>query len=535
MMVSYNTGFWALPYAHQRKPVVAANMVATTQPLAAQAGIQALKQGGNAMDAALATAIALTVVEPVMNGIGGDAFVLLWIDGKLHGLNASGRAPLAWSPEFFAGRERMPDRGWETVTVPGQVAGWATLSERFGQLPFERLFDAAIDYAQNGFAVSPVVARQWANFAPELLQYPGFAEAFTRDGAAPVAGTIWRFPAQARTLEAIAATRGADFYSGEIARKIVRFAEQTGGALSLEDLQSHQCDWVTPLEMPYRDGFSLYELPPNGQGIAALMAVGMLKHLPAAKSATDVDGLYHYPIEAVRLAFADLHRYVSDAAHMEVLAEQLLDEHYLQQRAALIKAGTVSAVQAGVPEQAGTVYLTTADQQGNMVSFIQSNFQGFGSGVVVPETGIALQNRGRGFSLQPGHPNLVGPGKRSMHTIIPGFITRHGQPWTSFGVMGGSMQAQGHVQMMRQLVDLGRNPQTAIEAPRFRVEQDGSLWLEHGAGKQTAAVLQRYGHRPVLQPVDSLEFGSAQAIMRLDTGVYVAGSDARRDGLAIGF
>lgn len=534
-MEQYNTQFWSLPYAHQRKPVLARNMVATTQPLAAQAGVQALKQGGNAVDAALATAITLTVVEPVMNGIGGDAFVLLWMDGKLHGLNASGRAPLAWTPEYFRGQQSMLKRGWDSVTVPGQVAGWAELSHRFGQLPFAQLFEAAIDYAEHGFPVSPVVARQWANFAPELMDYPGYAEAFTVDGRTPAPGEMWRFPAQAHTLKAIAATRGQDFYTGELARKIVRFAQQTGGALSLEDLQSHQCDWVEPLAMSYRDGVSLHELPPNGQGIAALMAVGMLKHLPAATDAMDVDGLYHYPIEAMKLAFADLHRYVTDASHMGELTEQLLDEAYLRERAALIRAGTALSPTAGVPSQGGTVYLSTADEQGNMVSFIQSNYQGFGSGVVVPETGIALQNRGYGFSLTPGHPNLVAPGKRTMHTIIPGFITRHGLPWVSFGVMGGSMQAQGHVQMLRQLVDLGRNPQTAIEAPRFRVESDGALWLEHACGESVAQMLSRYGHRPELQPEGSLEFGSAQVIMRLDNGSFIAGSDARRDGLALGF
>lgn len=527
--------FWSFPYAHQRKPVLAQNMVATTQPLAAQAGVQALKDGGNAVDAALATAITLTVVEPVMNGIGGDAFVLLWMDGRLHGLNASGRAPLAWSAEYFSGLEKMPDRGWGSVTVPGQVAGWAELSRRFGQLPFRRLFDAAIDYAQNGFAVSPIVAQQWARFAPALMQYPGYAEAFTIDGKTPPPGSIWRFPAQAQTLEAIAESEGRDFYSGALARKIVQFAQQTGGALSLEDLQNHRCDWVKPLEMPYKDGFSLHELPPNGQGIAALMAAGMLKYLPPVKDEHDIEGLYHYPIEAVKLAFADLHRYVTDADHMGEMTQALLDERYLQQRASLIRSGATLTPQAGVPAQAGTVYLTTADKSGNMVSFIQSNYQGFGSGVVVPDTGIALQNRGRGFSLEPGHPNQVAPGKRTMHTIIPGFITHHGQPWVSFGVMGGAMQAQGHVQMLRQLVDLGRNPQTAIEAPRFRVEQDGQLWLEHTVDPAVLAALQRAGHHPEVQPRDSLEFGSAQVIMRLPNGSYIAGSDARRDGLAMGF
>src|SRR5690625_26733 len=531
-----NQQFWAMPYAHQRKPVVAQNVVATTQPLAAQAGLRMIERGGNAVDAALATAIALTVVEPVMTGIGGDAFALVWAEGRLHALNASGRAAKAWTPEYFSAHQEMAMRGWGSVTVPGQVAGWADLSKRFGRLPFADLFEPAIHYAQNGFLVSPVVARQWAMFAPELMPQPGYAEAFTRDGKTPVAGSIWRFPAQAKTLRAIAESNGRDFYEGALARQMADFARKTGGALDEEDLRAHQGEWVEPIQMAYRNGYVLHELPPNGQGIAALMALGMLKHLPAPQGADDADGLFHYPIEAVKLAFADLHQYVTDADHMQGVTERLLDENYLYDRAQLIQPAKASQPEPGAwPGQGGTIYLSAADSEGMMVSFIQSNCPGFGSGVVVPGTGIALQSRGKGFSLQAGHPNLVGPGKRPMHTIIPGFITHQGNPWVSFGVMGGAMQAQGHVQMMQQLVDLGRNPQTAIEAPRFRAEHGGGLWLEHLTPVNVVETLKGYGHDVRVHAHDSLEFGSAQVVMKLAEQSYVAGSDARRDGLALGF
>lgn len=526
--------FWSFPFPSRRMPILAANAVSCSQPLAAQAGLRMLLAGGNAVDAALAAAIALTVVEPVMNGIGGDAFALIWDQGELYGLNASGRAPQGWTPERFAGKDVMPELGWDTVTVPGQVAGWAQLSQRFGRLPFATLFEPAITYAENGFAVSPVIARQWSAQAPRLKDQPGYAEAFMKNGSTPAAGDIWRFSAQARTLERIARSKGADFYEGELADRIVAFAARTGGVITKADLAAHVCEWVKPLSMPYRGDYMLHEIPPNGQGIAALMALGMLDTFDPPRPDQPMD-LFHLPIEAMKLAFADLHEHVADPVSMGELSAQLLDTDYLKRRAKLIdpaKAGTPSA---GVPSQGGTVYLTAADSSGMMVSFIQSNYHGFGSGVVVPETGIALHNRGRNFSLAPGHRNQMAPGKRPMHTIIPAFITRKNQAFASFGVMGGNMQAQGHVQMMQQLVDLGRNPQTAIDAPRFRVETGPRVMLEAHTPAAVVAALTDRGHRIEQQPADSLEFGAAQVIVRQDHGGYIAASDSRRDGQAVGY
>ncbi len=526
--------FWQFPHQSRRMPVLAANAVSTTQPLAAQAGLRMLLAGGNAVDAALAAAITLTVVEPVMNGLGGDAFALVWDKGQLHGLNASGRAPAAWRPERFAGRDAMPELGWDTVTIPGQVAGWAELSKRFGKLPFATLFEPAIAYAANGFPLSPTIARQWAMQAPRLAGQPGYAEAFMPGGAPPKAGDIWRFPAQAKTLERIANTLGQDFYQGELADRIAAFAAQTGGAIVASDLAQHTCEWVAPISMAYRGDYVLHELPPNGQGIAALMALGMLDTFDPPRTG-DPQSLFHLPIEAVKLAFADLHEHVSDSVVMGDLAAQLLDPGYLGRRARLINPAKASTPAAGLPEQRGTVYLTAADSSGMMVSFIQSNYQGFGSGVVVPGTGIALHNRGRGFSLIPGHRNQVAPGKRPMHTIIPAFITRKGQAFASFGVMGGNMQAQGHVQMAQQLIDLQSNPQAAIDAPRFRVEAGPRVMLEAHMPAAVTAALQAGGHRIELQGPDSLEFGAAQVILRQENGAYIAASDPRRDGQAVGY
>ncbi|NYT49081.1 gamma-glutamyltransferase family protein [Parapusillimonas granuli] len=515
-------------------PVLAANVVSTSQPLAAQAGLRMLLAGGNAIDAALAAAITLTVVEPVMNGIGGDAFAIVWDQGRLHALNASGRAPQAWTPDRFQGMAAMPPLGWDTVTVPGQVAGWAELSRRFGKLPFAALFEPAIAYAEDGFAVTPTIARQWAAQGAVLKDQPGFAQAFLPSGAAPGAGDLWRFPAQAATLRRIADSMGKDFYEGELADRIAAFAAATGGALARADLAAHRCDWVEPLSMSYRGDYALHELPPNGQGIAALMALGMLDTFDPPRGDDPLD-LFKLPIEAMKLAFADLHEHVGDPVAMGDLTAQLLDKDYLRRRAAQIDPSRASTPAAGLPGQGGTVYLAAADAGGMMVSFIQSNYHGFGSGVVVPETGIALHNRGRGFSLAPGHRNQVGPGKRPMHTIIPAFITHKGQPFAGFGVMGGNMQAQGHVQMMQQLVDLQRNPQAAVDAPRFRVEAGPRVMLEAHTPAPVVDALRACGHNIDMQPADSLDFGAAQVIQRLPHGGYIAGSDPRRDGQAVGY
>lgn len=524
---------WSLNYPARKMPVLARNAVATSQPLAAQAGLRMMLAGGNAVDAALATAITLTVVEPTMNGIGGDLFALIWHEGELYGLNACGRAPAAWTPEFFAGQATMPPSGWGTVTVPGQIAGWKALSDKFGKLPFAKLFEPAIDYARNGFPVSPTIARQWATQGPKLAHEPGFKEAFLPEGRAPEAGEIWRFEAQARTLEAIAQSGGESFYRGDLARKITDFARATGGALTMEDLAAHEVEWVKPISQSFK-GYDLHEIPPNGQGIAALLALGILEHFDIEKMGRDSADYYHVSIEAMKLAFADLHHHVADPKHMTTSAEALLDPAYLAARANLIKMDQASVPVAGTPSVGGTVYLTAADANGTMVSFIQSNYHGFGSGVVVPDTGIGLHNRGLNFVLTPGHANQVAPGKKPMHTIIPGFVTRNGQPVMSFGVMGGSMQAQGHMQMVARLAAFGQNPQDMSDAPRFRVENGPVVNVEAHLPQAVVDALRSRGHDVAVAPADSLEFGSAQLIYKMDDG-YFAASDARRDGQAVGF
>jgi len=531
---------WNLPFPSGRQPVLARNVVSTSQPLAAQAGAQAFARGGNAVDAALAAAITLTVVEPTMNGIGGDAFALVWDGNGLHGLNASGRAPAAWTPERFAGMRTMPLRGWDSVTVPGGVAAWHALSERFGQLPFEDLFRDAIRHARDGFPVSPVISHQWEQAAQELHVQPGFSE-FMPQGRAPRTGEIWRFGAQADTLAEIAATRGESFYRGPLARKIAAFARECGAALTEADLAAHRAEWVQPVSVGFR-GHEVHEIPPNGIGMAALIAIGVMNHLPYDATAPGSAQRMHLEIEAMRLAFADAHMHLGDADHMRVKLEHLLDPVYLKERARLIDPERAGSYGPGQPPSGGTVYLAAADAQGRMISFIQSNYKGFGSGVVVPGTGIALHNRAVGFVTTPGHVNQVAGGKRPLHSIIPAFLTRGGKPLMAFGVMGGNMQPQGHLQMVMRCVAEGWNPQAASDAPRWRIDDAGQLILEPTVPPSVVEGLQRMGHAPRIMPPGNLEFGSAQLVARLDEtisgtadAVYAAGSDHRRDGQAVGY
>jgi gamma-glutamyltranspeptidase/glutathione hydrolase len=524
---------WSFPYTSQRMPVLASNVVASSQPLAAQAGLRMLLNGGNATDAILATAIALTVVEPTMNGIGSDAFALVWDGGTLHGLNASGRSPAAWTSERFAGQTAMPSTGWDTVTVPGAVSAWVALSKRFGTLPFADLFAPAIEYAASGFLVSPIVARQWAAQLERVGGQPGFARAFLPDGRPPRPGERFRFPAQAATLEEIARSGGESFYRGNLAEKIAAASLEQGGAMTVADMAAHTSEWVEPISHSYR-GIRLHEIPPNGQGIAALMALAILEHFDLAALAPESAESVHLQLEAMKLAFADLHQHVADPRFMQVSAADLLDPGYIAQRAERIDRRRAQDFGYGVPPRSGTVYLTAADANGMMVSYIQSNYMGFGSGVVVPDTGISLQNRGAGFSLTSGHPNQVGPGKRPMHTIIPAFATRSGRPLMSFGVMGGDMQPQGHTQMMVRLADYRQNPQAAADAPRWKVLGGRSVAVEHHMPAATVSALTRLGHEVRHAERWSPEFGSAQLICRLDHG-YLAASDPRRDGQAVGF
>lgn len=521
---------WNFPYAWPRKPLLARNVVCTSQPLAAQAGLRMLADGGNAVDAAIATAITLTLVEPVSNGIGSDAFAIVWDGAKLHGLNASGRSPAAWTPEYF-GAAAVPALGWNSVTVPGAVSAWTELHATFGRLPFERLFEPAIHYGRNGFLVSPTVSAQWAAQVPLFSRQPGFAEAFLPGGRAPHPGELFTLPDHAATLEKIAASNGEAFYRGELAEGLEAHAAAHGGAMRVDDLAGHRADWVGTVAGTYR-GYTLHELPPNGQGIVALIALGILERFDMASHAVDSADSVHLQIEALKLAFADAQAYVADAEHMSVRPEQLLDAEYLARRAALIDRRRAQPASAGAPG-GGTVYLTTADASGLMVSMIQSNYMGFGSGVVVPGTGIALQNRGANFVVSEGHPNRVGPRKRPYHTIIPGFVTKDGAPVMSFGVMGGTMQPQGHVQVLARIADHGQNPQAACDGPRFRWVQGMQVSFERGFPPATLDELRDRGHELVAVD-DYNSFGSCQAIWRLDDG-YCAASDPRRDGQATGF
>jgi gamma-glutamyltranspeptidase/glutathione hydrolase len=524
---------WTFPYPSQRMPLLAKNVVATSQPLAAQAGLAMLAKGGNAVDAGLAAAITLTVVEPTSNGIGSDAFAILWDGQRLVGLNASGRSPAGWTPERFAGKSAIPTLGWESVTVPGCVSAWITLSKRYGKLPFEALFEHAIKYARESYMVSPITAISWANQAVNLKSFSEFAWTFLPKDRAPHPGERFFCPQQAETLEEIAATNGESFYRGPLAERIALASHADDGAMTAEDLANHRSDWVDPISVEYR-GYHLHQIPPNGQGIAALMALGILRHFDVAALPVDSADSLHLQIEAMKLALADAWGEVTDLAAMRVTPAQMLDDAYLAERAKKIDMKRAQDVRGGMPKGGGTVYLTTADERGMMFSYIQSNYMGFGSGVVVPGTGISLQNRGAGFSLDPKHPNVVGPRKRPFHTIIPGFLTRGGQPVMSFGVMGGNMQAQGHIQMVVRLADYNQNPQACSDAPRWIVNHDYTVSFEDSVPAAIKDELARRGHRVVPSDRPMFGFGGAQLIHRLDDG-YCGASDHRKDGGAVGF
>jgi gamma-glutamyltranspeptidase/glutathione hydrolase len=534
------TTHWHNPYPTIRAPLMARNVVATSHPLAAQAGLRMMLKGGNAIDAAIAAAAALTVVEPVSNGLGSDNFAILWDGQQLHGLNSSGAAPAGWTPDYFARKHgnTVPLRGWDSVTTPGAIAGWVALSERFGQLPFADLLEPAIELAERGHGVGCIVADKWARAVPQLKNQPGFAQAFLPFGRAPTPGERFVFKEAGHTLRLIAETRGEAIYRGEVAEQIAAFAAAHGAQLTVADLAAHRAEWVTPIEKAFA-GHTIHQIPPNGQGIAALMALGMLEHLDFARLPEDGAASQHLQIEAMKLAFADTYRWVADARHMtEVTAADLLSDAYLRERAKLIDPQRATAFSAGQPPRGGTVYLTTADEQGRMVSLIQSNYLGFGSGVVVPGTGVSLQNRGHGFTTEAGHPNQVAPGKKPFHTIIPGFVTRDGKPVMGFGVMGGNMQPQGHVQTLVRMLVHGHQPQAACDAPRWKWSQGLDVDFESTMAPALLNDLKALGHRFEPSTDTYLDFGSGQFIARLSGDLedgYVAASDARRDGQAVGF
>ena len=508
-------------------------MVCTGQPLAAQAGLDVLKHGGNAVDAAIATAAALTVVEPTANGIGGDAFALVWKDGKLYGLNASGPAPsgLSLSSLHVQDPPTIARFGWEPVTVPGVPAAWAALSTRFGSLPYGELFKDAIRYAHDGFPVSPVCAHYW-NLAENRYRtaltdsvYKEWFKVFAPDGAAPRTGQLWGSKDHAKTLTELAQTGSESFYRGHLADTIDAFSKSTGGFLRLSDLEGFVPEWVEPISVAYK-GCDVWELPPNGQGMVALAALGALSD--DSLSEMPPEEAVHLQIEALKLAFADAAAYLSEPGSMPYSAERLLSKEYLARRRSLITelAGLPAA---GMPEQGGTIYLATADSSGTMVSYIQSNYMGFGSGLVVPGTGIALHNRGHNFSTEEGHPNRLEAGKRPYHTIIPGFLTRGGKAVGPFGVMGGFMQPQGHLQLLSHCLDYGLDPQAALDRPRFQWLAGKDVLVEADFDPLIIEALRGRGHHVAIGE-DPGAFGRGEVIWRDDEGNLMGATERRTDG-----
>ena len=525
-------------YASRRRVVHAKRgMVCTSQPLASQAGLTILQQGGNAIDAAIATAICQTIVEPTNNGLGSDCFALVWTGGKLHGLNGSGYAPQRLTPEAVAGSgatEKMPLRGWEAVTVPGAPSAWAELHKRFGRLPFAKLFEPAIYYAEQGYPVSPIVARFWQEGIDALKPYknnPAIAPWFATfdvhgNGVAPQTGELVTLPDHAKTLRILADSYCESYYRGELAQRLVEFSDKTGGYLSLEDLADYRAEWVEPVHINYH-GYDVWEMPPNGHGITALMALNILKEMEIG--AKDTGDTFHKQIEAMKLAFADGMHYIADPRYMQTRVEELLSDAYAAQRRALIGETALEPTH-GKPFCGGTVYLCTADGEGNMVSFIQSNYKDFGSGIVLPGYGINLNDRGAGFSLNPELDDYLAPRKKPYHTIIPGFLTHEGEVVGPFGVMGAYMQPQGHVQVIMNTVDWLLNPQSALDAPRWQWIAGKEIWLESSVAPEIVEDLRRRGHEVrVLE--DDTTFGRGEIIWRDSNGVLAGATEPRADGV----
>ena len=509
-------------------------MVATSQPLAAQVGIEIMRQGGNAIDAAIATAATLTVVEPTSNGIGGDAYALVWVNDKLHGLNASGPAPASLTIEAVksAGHEKMPTFGPIPVTVPGVPAAWAELSRKFGKLSLHDCLKPAIRYAEKGFPLTPILGKYWKiayNKFKELNtdgEFDHWFATFAPEGRAPEIGELWKSPGHAATLRAIGETNADSFYKGEIADKIDSFMAENGGHLRKSDLEKYKVEWVEPVSTNYK-GYDVWEIPPNGQGMITLMALNIFAEMNPPKP--NHTAALHEQIEAMKLAFADGKAFITEPGDMPISVEELLSKEYAEKRAREITDRAQFPEPMELPK-GGTVYLATADGDGNMVSFIQSNYMGFGSGIVVPDTGIALQNRGADFSLDEKHPNALKPGKRTYHTIIPGFLTKNGQAIGPFGVMGGYMQPQGHFQVIMNTIDYQLNPQAALDYPRWQWVEGKTVHVEPGFPNHLAQALTRLGH-DIVPKLDTGSFGRGQIIWRdSESGVLSGGTESRTDG-----
>lgn len=510
-------------------------IVCTSTPMAAQAGAEIMRRGGNAIDAAIATAAVLSVAEPTSNGIGGDAFALVWVKDKLYGLNSSGPAPMAINAQELLdkGMKEMPVYGWTPVTVPGAPAAWAELSERFGKLPLTQVLEPAIRLAREGYAVQPTTAHLWSRAYrkfKEAFQGSEFDEwfrVFAPQGRAPRAGEVWKSEDHAKTLEEIAATKAESFYRGKLADAIDNASRAQGGYLRKEDLAAYHPEWVEPISTTYK-GYQVCEIPPNGHGITALMALNIFEQLKC-KSRDDVDTM-HNMMEAMKLAFEDAREHVADPRYMKVTFDQLLSKDYAKKRASLIGDEAITPA-PGQPDCGGTVYLCAADGEGNMISYIQSNYMGFGSGIVVPGTGIALHNRGNNFYLKPGHPNCVEGGKKPYHTIIPGFLMKDGKAVGPFGVMGGFMQPQGHMQVITNTIDFGLNPQDALDAPRWMWSEGKTIHVEASFPSAMAQELEARGHKIVVEN-GPLQFGRGEIIWRTEYGTLCGATESRCDGCA---
>ena len=535
-------------FATRSEVIATHGMACTSQPLATQVALDILKKGGNAVDAAIAANAVLGLVEPTGNGIGGDLFAIVWDarSGQLYGLNGSGRSPMSLKLGYFLeqGYKQIPAYGPLPVSVPGWVDGWFELHGKFGSMDMEAILAPAIGYAREGFPVTELIAYYWERGAAYLSRYPHVADVYMPGGKAPAKGEIFRNPYLANTLETIAKEGRDAFYKGEIARTIASFMREQGGFLSYEDLASHSAEWVEPVSTNYR-GHEVWELPPNGQGIAALQILNILEGYDLASMGFGSATYIHHFVEAKKLAFEDRARYYADPAFNELPVDRLISKEYAAGRRALIDPGSASLkLDAGELEQGNTIYMTVADEWGNMVSLIQSNYRGMGSGMCPPGLGFILQDRGELFSLEEGHYNVYEPGKRPFHTIIPAFITKDGKPLMSFGVMGGAMQPQGHAQIVINMVDFGMNLQEAGDAPRIRhtgssqptgeeMSDGGTVNLESGFPYESIRELEKMGHRVEFSVGG---YGGYQAILRdPETGVYFGASESRKDGQASGY
>ena len=537
--MNYNPNY--NPYPSHRSVTYGKNgMVATSQPLASQVGLDILKKGGNAIDAAIATSACLTVVEPTSNGIGGDAFAIVWTKGELHGLNASGPAPQLISIDKVKelGHETMPTFGWLPITIPGIPAAWAELSEKFGKLPLTDVIKPAIKYAREGFPVSPILGHFWNRgyeFCKEKMdkeEYSEWYKTFAPNNRAPKPGEIFKLPAHAKTLEEIAKTNSESFYRGELAEKIITESKKSGGYFMHQDLAEYKPEWVKPININYR-GYDVWELPPNGQGIIALSALNILKEF--SFTTRDTTDTVHKQIEALKLAFTAGKCAISDPKYTNTdQIEKLLSNQFAKKSASQIKDHAIDLEKCDL-SKGGTVYFCTADSEGNMVSYIQSNYMGFGSGVVIPDTGISMQNRGADFSLDSAHANALVGGKKTYHTIIPSFLTKDHQAIGAFGVMGGYMQPQGHIQVVMNTIDFALNPQMALDAPRFHWIEGKKVEVEKNFPTHIANELAEIGHeiKITLQPGS---FGRGQIIWRNpENGVLAGATESRCDGTVVAY